>query len=175
MRRTVLILLAAASPLVAQQQQSARDANVAVGAARAHWMSVHNRILRTAEQLPESLYSYRPTPEVRSFAAQLGHVAGSEFMFCSMALGDKQREEDAVEKTKKTKAELVQALKDAAMYCDAAYSMSDATATQMVDVFGTQRTKLYALIYNAIHDGEHYGNLVTYLRLKGMVPPSSQP
>lgn len=175
MRRTVFILFATATPLLAQQQQSARDANVGVSAARAHWLAVHNQILRTAEQLPESLYSFRATPEVRSFAGLLGHIAGSEFMFCSMARGDKQREEDAIEKTKKTKAELVQALKDAAAYCEPAYSMSDATAAGMVDVFGRQQTKLYALFFNALHDGEHYGNLVTYLRLNRLVPPSSQP
>ena len=171
MRRALLILLAAATSSFAQTPA----ANVGVSSARAHWKTVHNYIQRSAEQMPESLYSYKPTPAVRSFADLLGHIAGSEFMFCAMARGDAPKEEDAVEKVTKTKAGLVQSLKDAAAYCDGAYSISDATAAGMADVFGQRQTKLYALIFNAVHDGEHYGNIITYLRMNGMTPPSSQP
>lgn len=173
MRRTVLILLASASPLIAQQQQSVRDANPAVSAARTHWMTVHNYILRSAEQLPESLYSYKPTPEVRSFAEMFGHVAGSEFMFCAAVRGDGPKAEDEIESKVKDKAGLVKALKDAAAYCEPAYAISDAAGAQMVDLFG-RRSKLNTLIFNAVHDGEHYGNIITYLRMNGMTPPSSQ-
>lgn len=167
MRRSLLILVIAASPLAAQQ------ANPGVAAARTHWQSVHNNIQRAAEQLPESLYSYRPTPQVRSFAEQFGHIAGSEFMFCAAARGDAPRAEDDVESKVKDKVGLVKALKDAAAYCAVAYNMTDAEGAAMVDLFG-RRSKLDVLVFNALHDGEHYGNLVTYLRMKGLVPPSSQ-
>lgn len=173
MRRSLLILTLAATPVVAQQQQATRDANPGVSAARAHWMTVHNYILRSAEQMPESLYSYKPTPTVRSFGELLGHVAGSEFMFCAAARGDAPRAEDDVESKVKDKAGLVKALKDAGAYCEPAYAISDAAGAQMVDLFG-QRSKLNTLIFNAVHDGEHYGNIITYLRMKGMTPPSSQ-
>jgi len=173
MRRSLLILTLAAAPLVAQQQQSTRDANPGVSAARAHWMTVHNYILRSAEQLPESLYNYKPTPAVRSFAELFGHVAGSEFMFCAPVRGDAPKAEDEIESKVRDKAGLVKALKDAGAYCEPAYAISDAVGAQMVDLFG-QRSKLNTLIFNATHDGEHYGNIVTYLRLKGLTPPSSQ-
>ena len=171
MRRFVVMLLAVSSPLVAQGAASSPGAGVA--AARAHWRTVHGYIQRAAEQLPESLYNYKPTPVVRSFAELFGHVAGSEFMFCAPVRGDAPRAEDDVESKVKDKAGLVKALKDAAAYCETAYAISDAEGAKMVDVFG-QRTKLNTLVFNATHDGEHYGNIVTMLRIKGLVPPSSQ-
>jgi uncharacterized damage-inducible protein DinB len=170
MRRSLLILLFATTPLAAQQQP---QPGVGVAAARAHWRTVHGYIQRAAEQLPESLYSFKPTPVVRSFAELFGHVAGSEFMFCAPVRGDAARAEDDVESKVKDKAGLVKALKDAAAYCETAYAISDAEGAKMVDVFG-QRTKLNTLVFNATHDGEHYGNIVTMLRIKGLVPPSSQ-
>jgi uncharacterized damage-inducible protein DinB len=144
-----------------------------VRAARAHWRTVHGYIQAAAEQLPESLYNFKPTPAVRSFAELFGHIAGSEFMFCAPVRGDAPRAEDDVESKVKDKAGLVKALKDAAAYCEAAYAVSDAEGAKMVDLFG-QRSKLNTLVFNATHDGEHYGNIVTYMRIKGLVPPSSQ-
>ena len=96
-------------------------------------------------------------------------------MFCAAALGEAPKAEDDIEKTVKTKAGLVAALKAAGEYCNRAYAMSDADATGGTKLFGQDNTKYFALMLNAAHVGEHYGNLVTYLRMKGMVPPSSQP
>jgi uncharacterized damage-inducible protein DinB len=123
--------------------------------------------------VPEEKYSYKPTPDVRSFGEMFGHVAGAESMFCAMALGEKPPAEDAV--AVKTKAGLIAALKQSAANCERAYGQSDAAVASNIDVFGAQRSRLYALMMNATHDGEHYGNLVTYLRMNGMVPPSSRP
>jgi uncharacterized damage-inducible protein DinB len=170
LRQTLLFLLVA-TPAFAQTP--AGPASPGVMAARAHWRMVHGYIQRAAEQLPESLYNFKPTPAVRSFAELFGHVAGSEFMFCAPVRGDAPRAEDDVESKVKDKAGLVKALKDAAAYCETAYGISDAEGAKMVDVFG-QRSKLNTLVFNATHDGEHYGNIVTYLRIKGLVPPSSQ-
>ena len=169
MHRSVLILLLTASPLLAQSS----SANTGVAAARAHWRTVHGNIQRAAEQLPESLYNFKPTPTVRSFAELFGHIAGSEFMFCAPVRGDAPRAEDDVESKVKDKAGLVKALKDAAAYCEVAYGISDAEGAKMVDLFG-MRSKLNTLVFNTTHDGEHYGNIVTYMRIKGLVPPSSQ-
>jgi uncharacterized damage-inducible protein DinB len=171
MRRTVLALVLSSSSLLAQ---AAAPANPAVAAARAHWNTVHNYIVRAAEQLPDSLYNYKPTASVRSFGELFGHIAGSEFMFCAPVRGDAPKAEDAIESKVKDKAGLVKALKDAGTYCNAAYAITDAESAAMVDLFG-RRTKLNTLIFNATHDGEHYGNIVTYMRMKGLVPPSSQP
>ena len=96
-------------------------------------------------------------------------------MYCAMALGDKAPEEDVVEKGAKTKAAIVAALKESNTYCERAYALPDASLKASVDIFGTQRSRYYALIANASHDAEHYGNIVTYMRLNKLVPPSSRP
>jgi len=173
MRRTVLILLAAASPMLAQQQQGAIAANASVNAAKGIWTLSSGFVQRSAEQMPESLYSFRPTPQVRSFGEIIGHVADAQYMFCGAALGEPART-DSFEKSATTKAALVQAVKDASAYCQKAYAQTDAASTASITLFGMTMTRMGALVMNAAHDYEHYGNLVTYFRLKGMTPPSSQ-
>jgi uncharacterized damage-inducible protein DinB len=169
MRRSILLLMAIATPAFAQQQSAA--ANIGVSSTKMMFMMGHNYIARAAEQTPDSLWSFKPTPDVRSLGELYGHVAGSEHMICAIALGEKP---PAVDYEKMGKAQVIEGLKSGAAYCDKAYAMSDADAGAMVTLFGSQRTKLFTLTLNATHDWEHYGNIVTYLRLKGMVPPSSQ-
>ena len=166
---TALTLAGVAAPLSAQEA-----ANPAVSTARMLWEPMVGYITSAAEELPESTYAYRPTPEVRSFGQLVGHVAGAQYLICAAALGDPPRKEDDIEKTRKTKAELVAALKASTQYCTRAYGQTDRDAQQKTKLFGQERTRLYALGLNATHDGEHYGNIVTYLRLKGIVPPSSR-
>ena len=170
MKRILCIsLLAVAGPLAAQ------TATGPVATSNAVWSSTINYIIKSAEQMPEALYSYKPTPEVRSFGQLIGHVAGAQYVYCSAALGDKPASEGDIEKTKTSKADLVAAIKASTEYCKKAYMISDAQAQGVTKVFGEDATKLRALIGNASHDAEHYGNIVTYLRMNKMVPPSSQP
>jgi len=101
-------------------------------------------------------------------------VADAQYTFCSAALGEKSPA-PGVEKSKTSKADLAQALKDAFAYCDKAYDgMTDAHAADMVKFFGREQAKLSVLAFNNAHNDEHYGNIVTYMRLKGLVPPSSE-
>ena len=139
------------------------------------WSSTINYIIKSAEQMPEANYSFKASPDVRSFGQLIGHVAGAQYQFCSAVLGETSGGEGDIEKSKTSKADLVAAIKASTEYCRKAYMVSDATAQGMIKVFGEDRTKLYALISNASHDAEHYGNIVTYLRMNKMVPPSSQP
>jgi len=178
MRSAVLVLIAAATPVFAQQQQSAPPAranNASVNATKTIWQISSGFVARSAEQMPESLYNFKPTPAVRSFGQIVAHVADSEYMFCSAALGEKAPVTGMFEKDATTKAAIVKAIKDANTYCERAYGQDDATSAMPVTLFGQmQTTRLGALVLNASHDYEHYGNLVTYFRLKGMTPPSSQ-
>lgn len=175
MRRTVLTLLAIASPALAQQQQSAPAANVSVNAAKSIWQIANGFVVRSAEQMPESLYSFKPTPAVRSFGQIVAHVADAQYMFCSAALGEQAPVSGSFEQTATTKAAIVKAVKDAATYCERAYAQNDAASAAPITLFGQMpSTKLGALVFNGAHNYEHYGNLVTYFRLKGMTPPSSQ-
>jgi uncharacterized damage-inducible protein DinB len=133
-------------------------------------------VTAAAEQVPESSYSYRPVPTVRTFGQLIAHIAGSQDMFCAMALGDPAVASDEVEKTTTGKAALMAALKASTEHCKRAYAMTDADAMKRtVKVFAGERSALWALLYSTVHDDEHYGNIVTYMRMLGMVPPSSQP
>ncbi|HEV2964533.1 MAG TPA: DinB family protein [Candidatus Angelobacter sp.] len=131
-------------------------------------------LVRSAEKMPEENYSFKPTASVRSFGQIIGHVADAQYMFCSAALGEKNPA-PKIEETKTSRADLIAALKDSFAYCDKVYDgMTDASALQLVKLFGGDRPRLSALTVNNMHDYEHYGNLVTYLRLKNIVPPSSE-
>ena len=135
---------------------------------------VGNAAIGAAEKMPEANYPFKPTPEVRSFGQLVGHVADASFMFCSQALGQANPMKD-IEKTKTSKADLVSALKDGVAYCNKAFdSMTDAKGSEMVKLFNFNIAKLTVLSVNTAHTDEHYGNMVTYLRLKGIVPPTSE-
>jgi uncharacterized damage-inducible protein DinB len=132
-------------------------------------------LVRAAEQMPEADYSFQATKDVRTFGKLIGHVADANFYFCSQAAGEQNPSKGEFEKTLTAKTELVQALKDSFAYCDKAYQISDTKGVEEVTLFGMKTNRVGALAFNAGHDMEHYGNIVTYMRLKGMVPPSSQP
>lgn len=164
---TLVVCLALAMPALAQNTISA-DIKTLFG-------GVANNVVRAAEKMPEENYAFKPVPEVRSFGQLIGHIADSQFMICSAAKGEK-RAPAAVEKTKTSKADLVSALKESVAYCDAVYAeTTDAKGAETIKMFGRDRTRAAALIMNLSHSNEHYGNLVTYMRSKGLVPPSSEP
>jgi len=131
-------------------------------------------LISSAEKMPEENYNFKPTEAIRSYGQLVGHVADAQYIFCSVALGEKNPGLK-IEQTKTTKADLVAALKEAVAYCDKAYdSMTDASGSQMVKLFDMDLPKLGALSINNMHDMEHYGNMVTYMRLKNIVPPTSE-
>lgn len=178
--RTLLIcLLAPASVGLAQDPSP-----VATVASPQNPLSAHNKflyrgmkatLLSSAEKMPEENYRFKPTDAVRSFGQLVGHVADSNYLFCSIALGEKNPAPNA-EKTKTSKADLIASLKDASAYCDKAYNgMTDATATQIVKLFGRDVPRIGLLNINNLHSAGHYGNMVTYMRLKNIVPPTSEP
>lgn len=142
-----------------------------VGSARELWKTSDRFILSAAEQVPEARYGYKPTPDVRSFGEVLMHVASSHQLLCGLALGEKEKDLGKLS----AKADIVAALKASILFCDSAYAIPDAEAMMPATVFEEPRTRLHALMMNAWHDNEHYGNIATYMRLQGMVPPSSQP
>ena len=156
---------------------SAQDppANPLVTVSKNMYAISKNDILGSVDKIPDEMWSYQPTKEVRTVAQLFAHVADAQYEFCGVAAEGKSVVKD-IEKTQKTKAEIVPALKEAFAYCDAAYAkMTDAGAAEMVSFFGMKITKLGAMDFNTAHNMEHYGNLVTYMRIKGIVPPSSEP
>ena len=146
----------------------------AVATARDMWSAQMKNITAAAEQMTEANYAYQPIATVRTFGQLIGHLAGTQNLICGTALGEKTGEEGDIEKSTTTKTALVAALKASNDHCAKAYAMSDADAGKMHNLFGADHTALWALMQNAVHDAEHYGNIVTYMRMLGMVPPSSQ-
>ena len=131
-------------------------------------------LVLSAEKMPEEHYAFKPTEAVRSFGQIVGHVADAQYLYCSALAGEKNPA-PRVEQTMTTKAALVGALKEALAYCDRAYArVTGANAAEIIN-FGRATPKVSMITVNLVHATEHYGNLVTYLRMKNLVPPTSAP
>jgi uncharacterized damage-inducible protein DinB len=171
----VLLCVALVPLALAQSKPAPAGANPLVSASKTEFGMLKGYIAKAAEQVPEKLYGYQPTPEVRSFGQLFGHIADSNYELCAAAAGQKPPV-GGIEKSKTAKADLVKALGESFAYCEKVFDgTTDADAAKMVSFFGDQTPKLAALTANTGHDWEHYGNIVTYMRLNKMVPPSSQP
>ena len=156
------------------QAPAAPPANPITASERGFYSYVSGAVVGAAQKMPEENYSFKPTPEVRSFGQLVGHVADASYAFCSQAGGEPNPGKN-IEKTKTSKADLVAALKDAVAYCNKALEdMTDAKGSQMIKFMNFDLAKLTVLSINTAHTDEHYGNMVTYLRLKGIVPPTSE-
>lgn len=165
----VCLLTVAAASLCAQ------DFKTTVGGAKSYYEQIKSNVLKAAEKMPEENYSFKPVPEVRSFGQLVAHVADASGAFCG-ALGGGKPAAMGVEKSKTAKADIVAALKQNFEFCDKAYAgLTDANMGEVVKFFGGERSKLNVAEFNAMHSWEHYGNMVTYMRLKGVVPPTSEP
>src|SRR5215469_104914 len=167
-------LLAQQAPQAPTAPQ-APPANPITASERGLYANFSNNVVRSAEKMPEENYSFKPTTEVRSFGQLVGHEADANYMFCSLAAGEANPSK-GIEKTKTSKADLVEALKDAVAYCNKAFDgMTDAKGSEMVKIFGSMNVaRLTVFSLNTAHTDEHYGNMVTYMRLKGLVPPTSE-
>ena len=141
--------------------------------------TIRRDLAESAEAMPGDEYSFRPTPEVRTFAQLIGHVVNANWFFCSQA--KQERPPNTTNHEKLTdKAALVKALNESLAYCDQAYAATtDANFSQPVSMqagvgMGPAKTVRGAiLIFNTTHNNEHYGNVVVYMRLRGRVPPST--
>ena len=171
--RLPLLALAVAAGMTLQAKAQEHPHDGGTKAVQPLYDRLKNLYIRSAEVMPEEHYSFRPTADVRTFAQLMGHVAEENYLFCSAALGETNPNSTAFEQTT-TKAGLVQALRASFAYCDPAYRMNEMKAMEEVTFFGDKGSRLWVLIFNVTHDSEHYGNVVTYLRMKGLTPPSSQ-
>lgn len=180
--RTLTLLMAfvaisAVAPAQAPTKPSvtAPQANPLTDFTKLNYLGGKMEVLLSAEKVPADDYSFKPTDAVRSFGEILGHVADTQYAFCSVVRGEKSPQ-PKIEKTKSSKADLIVALQDAFAYCDKAYDgMTDASGIEMVRMMGMSVPRLGILISNNQHISLHYGNLITYMRLKNIVPPSSDP
>ena len=193
MRRVFTLLLfvmlafvppAAAQPPAAAAPAATEPLSVSL---KALYDGVKRNVVETADKFSDDLYAFKPTPEVMSVGEMLGHVANSNYSYCSRVKGEKNPNASDFQKTP-TKVIVKQGLADSFAYCDAVYGgMTDKAALEPVPAVAPAtppaagqkpappppiRARLLVTVIS--HTNEHYGNLVTYMRLKGMVPPSTE-
>jgi hypothetical protein len=159
-------LLLGATGLLAQTGQPTITSEV-----KDNYTRTKNTILAAAQKMPEDGYSLKPTAEVRTFAQVIGHVSEAQAMICGGIVGQQAK----ADTSKTAKADVIAELKKSFDVCDRAYATLFETNASVVGgsgfMGGTMVGRLYA---NLIHDNEMYGTMVVYLRLKGIVPPSSE-
>ena len=165
MRTGISLLFFAAVRLLAQKDPFSADA-------RAHYAIIKPSLLRAAEKMPEEYYSFRTVAQVRTFSEMIAHVADAQLRMCAVVKGE-QVSANAASKT--SKADLVAALQASFDYCDPVYeSMTDTVAAGQVKWARWDMSKLGLLNWNISHDNEMYGIIAAFLRIKGIVPPSSE-
>jgi uncharacterized damage-inducible protein DinB len=169
---TILLALTFATPL--HGQAPARQPDVMVATIQAGATHIRSMFTIAAEQMSEADYAYRPTPETRTFGQLLAHVAETNYYFCAAATGETRPVTD-VEKTRTTRADLQKALAESFDYCDRALAaMNDAEKAKAMRTFRDQPMPALPLLnFRNYHSLLHWGNAITYMRLRGKVPPSA--
>jgi DinB superfamily len=162
---TAVLALIGAAGLYAENNPFSADTKQA-------YTGIKNILMRAAEKMPEENYSFRTVPEVRTYGEMVTHIADIQFMLCGLAKGEQKQ---GTAPANKTKAAASAYLKSSFDYCDGVYNpITDATGAEKVKMFGRELTKLGVLNFNVEHDNEMYGTMVAFLRIKGIVPPSSE-
>ena len=166
----VVLVLLVLTPAFAQQDNPISES------IRDEWRTAKRNLMGAAEAMPETEYGFRPVDTVRTFGQIVAHVAGSNFFDCALAKGEESPfGADYFEETATTKADIIKALDDSHNYCDPVYdSLTDINAADVVQSFrNRQAPRATLFLVNNRHVHEHYGNLVTYMRTRGQVPPTS--
>jgi hypothetical protein len=171
----VVFVAAASASAFAQQAQPAaapQNANPMSAELKQSYATIKNNLTKIAEKMPEESYSFKATADIRSFGELVGHVADAQARNCSAVNGEPK----ALNASSKTsKADLVAALNESFGICDKAFdSLTDAKASEMVSMGQRQRSRLGMLAGMLTHSNEEYGYMSVYLRLKSIVPPSSE-
>lgn len=174
MKPVLTILAHAVLTLALNAQPPAQPAGPPqVAEPRQAYNQIKGNLMRMAEKMPADSYDFKPVAEIRSFGELMAHVADSQMRTCSMVNGQ-QKSADAA--SKKTKDEIVAALKSAFDECDAAWeATNEGNAFTMMQAGRGQRSRVGILMGNTVtHNNEEYGYGALYLRLKGIVPPSTE-
>lgn len=160
------------APAAAQGQPPSGDPLTA--ALKGQFDVVARNVRESAEKMPEEKFSYQATKEVRTFGGFIGHVANALYALCSRAMGEANPNKVDFEKTA-DKAALVKAITAAGDYCTQVFAAANDRWMLETVAVGPNRTPRAAILAgNTSHANEHYGNLVTYMRINGLVPPSTE-
>jgi len=168
-RRLTMLLAFVAGMLLATAQPAAAQGTL-TGPLKTQWENTRTLVLNMAEMIPEEKYDWKPTPEVRSFRDQLVHLVQENYMYMGFAAGEPQ--DTSRFNNLKTKAEILPALKESYEYGAKVWAgIDEKKALEMVSVRNNQTPRWQPILANIVDNMDHYGNLVVYVRLNGMVPP----
>jgi len=139
---------------------------------------IKTNLLKMAQKMPDDAYAFKPTPEIETFAQRVSHIARANLRTCAGLKGETK----TLDASKATKTGMLAALQESFGYCDAVFtSLTDTSAVEMVEGrIGSPptqqpRTRLSTMWNIVRHSNELYGYMAVYLRLKGVVPPTSSP
>lgn len=167
-----MLLLATTFLAASAVQAQTAPANPLSTELKGAYTRIKANLTKMADKMPEGNYDFKASPDIRTFGALMAHVADSNAGGCSGLLGERKNIGAA---SKTTKADLVAALKESFDICDKAFdALTDQSALEMTGQGQRQRSKLGVLYGVVVHDNEEYGYGCIYLRLKGIVPPSSE-
>jgi len=174
----VALGLMVSSALCVAQAPAAATAPAAPVGPAAEVLTAYNRlkpnVLKAAEKMPEADFQYKPTADIRTFARIVNHVTEAQFHVCS-ALNGTTVDPKAVPSDTADKATVIAGLKASFAACDTAYgALTDATINEVVTLGPVKRSRIGLAWGNVSHDNEQYAELSTYLRLKGIVPPTAE-
>lgn len=180
MTRTSILVVActlAAGPAMAQgggAMGGPQKIGLAAGLQRSY-ENIKRNLTEMADKMPEADYTFQPTKEVRTYGQLFGHVANSQFGTCAAVRGVPNPNQGNDNEKKATKAEFVKALADSFAFCDEAFkSLTDANALEFIRQGQNEVARAAALANLIAHSNEMYGTGVVYMRLKGLVPPSTE-
>ena len=139
------------------------------------YAAVKANILKSADKMPTADYSFKPTPDVRTYARVVNHVTEAQLKTCGAANHTAAADQPKVPAETADEAAIVEALKASFAECDKAFAgTTDANLTDVFDVFNSKRSRVGIMWGTVAHDNEQYATLALYLRLKGLAPPSSE-
>jgi uncharacterized damage-inducible protein DinB len=167
-----------AAPLLAQAPAAPRPPQTFATYLQGQYNNIKNNLIRSAEKMPAEHFSFRPSPDVRTYGELFGHTMETQYFYCANVKGGQNPAAGKAFEKVTDKATIVQLVKDAFAYCDDAFAgLTEASATEMITigVAPNQRqvSRANQMTEVVVHGNEHYGNIVTYMRIKGIVPPSS--
>ena len=139
------------------------------------YQNIQRNLTEAAEKMPDDQYGFKPTPEIRPFGQLVAHVSLAQFNMCARLKGEPNPHKDDKEEATRTKADQIALLKASTTYCDPLVSgLTDATMTELVKSDQNQVAKGLFPMSLVSHGQEVYGTMAVYLRLKGIVPPSTE-
>jgi hypothetical protein len=171
---TVMFTAIAAVPAAPQSPPPTGLKITLSGATISSYTSIQRDVLEAAELMPEADYSFKPTPETRPFGQLISHLALSQFNACALLRGGPSPKAGEKEETPRSKAALVALLKESAAFCNPLVTtMTDEGMLQLMKVGPNEGPRGLVAIGLSVHGNEVYGTMAVYLRLKGIVPPTT--